>query len=276
MPGNTVSVTLAALAALGASAAAAASASARVPGRRRAARVGRRFFNMVSEEDREAQAAEAAEKAAEEEAERIYQEYVSARDALGLPNAIPFLGAPAYRGFMCNVAGDSGFDPLNFCKDGQDYVFQRKAELTHGRFAMLAALGWPLSEILQPELASEWGLPNLLASGGRAPSVLNGGLSIFDTAGITSIGVLFTVGFAMALIIENSEGQKAFDPLKLEEFSPPVISGMLPEGRKWMAEAELKNGRVAMLAITAYAATEFLTQLPVIEETPYLFFFPEF
>jgi len=266
--GTTTSVALAALAA---SAVVGASASSHKLGGRRAAKVGRRFF--LSESEQKRQASEAAEVLAEQERDRKYQEFLAARDALNLPNAIPFLGAPAYRSFMFNVPGDAGFDPLNIVRDEGDFEYQRRAELTHGRFAMLAAVGWPLSEIYQPMLAKSWGLENKLAAGGRAPSVLNGGLSLFeDNALPSALAILLAAGFFMANAIEDKQSNKeAFDPLKLEDFSPPVLSGMLPEGRKWMAEAELKNGRMAMIAITAYAAAEFYTKVPVVKETPYLF-----
>jgi hypothetical protein len=220
-----------------------------------------------------AQASSAAEKKTAEEKERKYQEFVASRDALNLPNAIPFLGAPAYRSFMFNVPGDAGFDPLNIVQDEGDFEYQRRAELTHGRFAMLAAVGWPLSEIYQPALAKAWGLENKLAAGGRAPSVLNGGLSLFEDSALPSaLAILLAAGFFMANAIEDKQSKKeTWDPLNLGNFSPPVLSGMLPNGREWMAEAELKNGRIAMVAITAYAAAEFYTKVPVVKETPYLF-----
>ena len=50
-----------------------------------------------------------------------------------------------------------------------------EAEIKHGRLAMLAAAGWPISEIIDQPLATLAGLPCVL-SGGFAPSVLNGGL----------------------------------------------------------------------------------------------------
>jgi hypothetical protein len=38
-----------------------------------------------------------------------------------------------------------------------------------------------------------------------------------------------------------------------------------------MELAEVKNGRMAMLAITAYAAQEFLSGMPVVQQTPFFF-----
>merc|ERR1711990_24953 len=47
-----------------------------------------------------------------------------------------------------------------------------EAEMKHGRLAMLAVVGWPLAELLNPFGA-------LAYTGGRAPSLLNGGLDAF-------------------------------------------------------------------------------------------------
>ena len=56
-------------------------------------------------------------------------------------------------------------------------MWMRSSELKHGRLAMLAAAGWPLSELWHGPLASVTGLPfELDPTQGRAPSVLNGNL----------------------------------------------------------------------------------------------------
>jgi light-harvesting complex II chlorophyll a/b binding protein 4 len=51
----------------------------------------------------------------------------------------------------------------------------REAEIKHSRLAMLAAAGWPLSELWHQSLANTLGLDSILAAENRAPSVLNGG-----------------------------------------------------------------------------------------------------
>ena len=43
--------------------------------------------------------------------------------------------------------------------------------------------------------------------------------------------------------------------------------------RKQMETAELKHGRAAMLAITGFAVQEFVTGVPVVDQTP-IFFTP--
>lgn len=91
-----------------------------------------------------------------------------------------------------SMVGDKGFDPLGFADSKEKLRIYKEAELKHGRLAMLAALGWPVSEALDKPLAAMLGMKSLLvatpvgivngvAEGGeqllRAPSLLNGGLS---------------------------------------------------------------------------------------------------
>lgn len=61
---------------------------------------------------------------------------------------------------------------------------------------MLAAVGWPVSEIAQPYLAKALGQPDLLAAGEKAPSILNGGLDR-----INPLFFLAVLGFTGALPI---------------------------------------------------------------------------
>ena len=50
----------------------------------------------------------------------------------------------------------------------------REAELKHGRLAMLAAAGWPVSELVQPWLSKALGAPDLLAAGDEARHGMHG------------------------------------------------------------------------------------------------------
>ena len=69
----------------------------------------------------------------------------------------------------------------------------REAEIKHGRIAMLAALGWPISELKHYDLARQIGMQDLLTTtSGKAPSILNGGLS--NAPSLLALGVAFAVG----------------------------------------------------------------------------------
>ena len=78
---------------------------------------------------------------------------------------IPFLPRPPH--LDGSHAGDVGFDPLGL-GESSDLYYMQESEVRHSRLAMLAVVGWPLAELVGPD----W----LLASGHRAPSLLNGNL----------------------------------------------------------------------------------------------------
>jgi hypothetical protein len=172
------------------------------------------------------------------------------------------------------MAGDVGFDPLGFAKTKKGLYWMREAEIKHARLAMLGAAGWPLSELWHKQIASFFGLQSILADNDRAPSLLNGGLSNAWVTGMLMMSIIIAgilEGKAMnsGEIFWNSDkpddyvpGKVGFDPLNLYNV----------RGNKMIMEtAEIKNGRLAMIAITAFVFQEFATKLPVVQETPYLF-----
>ena len=72
---------------------------------------------------------------------------------------------------------------LTYTHKSPDLLLQyREAELKHARLAMLASVGWVMSELLHTDLADLLGKDNLLQEDAgeflaKAPSVLNGGLT---------------------------------------------------------------------------------------------------
>jgi len=89
------------------------------------------------------------------------------------------------------LAGDAGFDPLGVAQDKENLFLLREAEVKHSRIAMLAVVGWPLSELYHYKLSAIIGFDDILADGGRAPSVLNGGLD--------NVYALFALGEAVSV-----------------------------------------------------------------------------
>jgi hypothetical protein len=183
-----------------------------------------------------------------------------------MSQALPFMERPAaLDGFL---AGDVGFDPFGFAKDKDTLMNYREAEIKHARLAMLAAAGWPISELFDKKLAAVAGLEPVLQSADRAPSVLNGGLGKVSPiywglclAGAAAIDLYGT--FVASKKEGYTPGDLGFDPL-----------GLFPkdkEGQEYAKLSEVKNGRLAMIAITAFAVQEFVTQSGVVDETPFFF-----
>jgi hypothetical protein len=172
-----------------------------------------------------------------------------------------------------DLPGDRGFDPFNFVKDEKLLSFYRQAEIKHARIAMLAAVGWPAAELFDKKIAAAYELSPLLDFEGRVPSVLNGGLSkvppafwaatLGVAAAIESFGLL-KESIAKKQGVQYTPGDLGFDPFNLEAITK--------EGRKYQLEAELFNGRLAMLAITFFAFNEFFTDGAIVRETPFLFY----
>merc|ERR1719263_1503638 len=145
------------------------------------------------------------------------------------------------------LAGDMGFDPLQLADNSEKLAWYREAEIKHARLAMLAAFGWPVSEIAN--------FGNLLTKDGRAPSLLNGGLGNVN-------GVYWAAVVGLAIYWESQGLDKQFG--KKDDYLPGML-GFDPLGAdsQGMRAAEITNGRVAMMAITAYAIEEAVTKAPI-------------
>merc|ERR1711865_460322 len=158
------------------------------------------------------------------------------------------------------------------------------AEIKHGRLAMLAAVAWPLQEIFHPifvNLLRSSGVDArdvLSETSGFSPSLLNGGLTGFDVAP----SLMLAIYAASVLELKDIKAREAaglkwneYDNTKLPgdiRFDPLNISKNLPrEDKIEFLEKELLNGRLAMIAVTAYVAEETLIGEPVVRFTPDLF-----
>jgi len=186
-----------------------------------------------------------------------------------MSQSLPFMTRP--QALTGELAGDVGFDPLGFAKSSEELLNYREAEIKHARLAMLAAAGWPLSEVFDQKLASALGMTPVVDAVDRVPSILNGGLGK-----VSPIYWLVCVGAAAAIdvygISKSTSNSKEYQPGDLG-FDPLGVFPKDAEGQKWMRLAEIKNGRLAMIAITAFAIQEAVTKVAVVNETP-LFFFP--
>lgn len=229
----------------------------------------------------------------------------SAREAaapkFAIPSPPPARKAPRQAGWFPlllapnhldgSMAGDVGFDPLNL-GDGRGRInYMREAEVKHARLAMLAAAGWPLSELWHKQIASALGLDSILAYEDKAPSVLNGGLAnewIYAVGAFTlAVGaVLEFKGMEMAKKEGHKPGDYGFDPIGLYPFrgsfgidrvgEKVTVEEKIARAKKDMELAEIKNGRLAMLGITGMCLQEAVSGMPVVQQTPFFFGDPIF
>mmetsp|Transcript_17681 Transcript_17681/g.19367 ORF Transcript_17681/g.19367 Transcript_17681/m.19367 type:complete len:365 (-) Transcript_17681:319-1413(-) len=181
--------------------------------------------------------------------------------------ALPFINSPAT--LDGSMAGDRGFDPFGFAGNKERLTEMREAEVKHARLAMLAAAGWPLSELWDKKIAMMLDLPPLLdATTGRVPSVLNGGLG--KVSPVYWIGCLALAGACEAYggVVASQKkgyfpGNFGFDPLGLY---PKDV-----EAQKQRQLSEIKHGRLAMIAITAFAAQEYVDHTAVVDHAAIFF-----
>jgi hypothetical protein len=138
--------------------------------------------------------------------------------------SLPFLSRPPM--LDGSMAGDVGFDPLNFSSASKEDLYKyREAEIKHARLAMLAAAGWPVSELFDKGIASFTGLQPLVDATDRAPSLLNGGLGK-----VSPLYWGFCLGLSAAIDLYGIQrkntakdylpGDLGFDPLGLYPANP--------------------------------------------------------
>jgi len=150
----------------------------------------------------------------------------------------------AFEGELGVQAPVGFFDPLGLSKDGCEETFKRRraSELKHGRIAMLATMGYITPEItgkLPGELSLSLNLkyadiPNGLGAIGKVPSLgwaqILAYCAYVEFSGMDSNGIYGTSG---------TPG----------DFGFKVLTSKDEEGKKRKLQAELANGRLAMMAI---------------------------
>eukprot|EP00536_Pseudo-nitzschia_multiseries_P000125 jgi/Psemu1/155308/gw1.3.269.1 len=185
-----------------------------------------------------------------------------------MSESIPFLKCPAVLA-ESSLAGNVGFDPLGLATSDELLMDYREAEIKHARLAMLAAVGWPISELEDRDIADYFHVSSVLDDGDRVPSMLNGGMERIDPRfwgfclGMTAAIDLYGVSKSRRSADDYFPGNIGFDPLNL--FPPDR------EGREKMKLAEIKHGRVAMLGVVGYVVEEYVTKMAVVDDTPILF-----
>jgi hypothetical protein len=166
------------------------------------------------------------------------------------------------------LAGDVGFDPLGFSKSKKTLYWMREAEVKHSRLAMLAAVGWPLSELLHKNLANILQMDSILAVNDKAPSILNGGLSNTYATG-TLIATSALAAFLERKSMDSGNvfwsEKKSLDYVPGDlGFDPYDLYSKRGGDKRSMETAELKHGRLAMIAVLGYVVQELVTGEPLV------------
>ena len=132
----------------------------------------------------------------------------------------------------------------------------REAEVRHGRLAMLAAIIWPLQEILDRVLMpSKFGETTFIYGGVTLPF-----LTLFMTGMLLLLGYLDIYSVAVKEMDAGEAflpGECFWDPLCLLEGAPD-------EMKTNMQRRELNNGRIAMITVAIYILEESITHKPLI------------
>mmetsp|Transcript_11334 Transcript_11334/g.21213 ORF Transcript_11334/g.21213 Transcript_11334/m.21213 type:complete len:204 (-) Transcript_11334:405-1016(-) len=164
------------------------------------------------------------------------QKTVSSALNAEMSKAVPFVKAPTN---TAGYIGDVGFDPLGF-SDYFDMKWLRESEIKHGRAAMLATLGFVVQEYITIPGYTHVDDSNLAPQAVGLSAMLQivvwmGVLEFWTNKGNVTMEDMFSSP-------DRIPGNLGFDPMGLSV-------GKSQAEKDEMALKEIKNGRLAMLAI---------------------------
>jgi len=159
------------------------------------------------------------------------------------PEPVPFFGGTSV-----------DFDPLGFTTRAPEWVpWFREAELKHGRMAMLGALGFVAPEFLRVpgEQFSFEAVPRVIGAYESLPDSM---IQIFAWISLVEACTIPALAAMDNPRWDRKPGDFSFDPIGLFPTDPAK--------QKEYQLAELKNGRLAMIALGGMVAGASVTGLP--------------
>jgi len=167
-----------------------------------------------------------------------------------MSKSLPFVKAP---GNTAGYVGDVGFDPLGF-SEYFDMKWLREAEIKHGRSSMLATLGFVAQEYITLPGYTHVDDSNLAPEAVGVSAMLQivmwmGVLEFWTNKGNVTMETMFSDP-------ERVPGDLGFDPMGFSV-------GKSQDEKDAMALKELKNGRLAMLAIGGMIHHNWITGEPL-------------
>ena len=153
-----------------------------------------------------------------------------------MSKSLPFLIRPKE---LQGYVGDVGFDPLNF-SEYMDIKWLREAEIKHGRSSMLATVGFTMQQYLTIPGYEHVDDSNMAPTVVGASAMLQivfwmGVLEFWTNKGNVTMETMFSDS-------DREPGNLGFDPMGL-------AVGKTEDEMNDLKLKELKNGRLAMLAI---------------------------
>mmetsp|Transcript_4827 Transcript_4827/g.9692 ORF Transcript_4827/g.9692 Transcript_4827/m.9692 type:complete len:232 (+) Transcript_4827:45-740(+) len=185
-------------------------------------------------------------------------------------------GLPTWWNAKIGVTEPAGFfDPLKISqgKDAETLVKFREAELKHGRVAMMATIGFLVSEVYHPMMASTINVSSIYAF--QEFFRLNDGplflllVLVAAAEGSVALKKWKKVDYTSRVTYESTKGGL----FMMEGDTVPGDYGWDPcgfmpedeEGQIVRLNQELNHGRIAMLAIAGFVAQEETTKQGIIE-----------
>ena len=186
-------------------------------------------------------------------------------------------------GLPGNIAPVGNFDPLGLTSElsVEEVKRFREAEVTHGRVAMLATVGYLVGESFHPLFGGSIDGPanEALAKVQEVAPQFFFGLAIAIGISETTRALIGWVPPVTAMTENYEAGERGAFGAKLRDTYYPGDIGFDPLGLKptdakefaEMQTKELQNGRLAMLAVAGMCAQEQVNHLPIAETVSNLF-----